>query len=264
MHVSASLNPWVKCLNPLPAPSLRLFCLPYAGGGTGIFRPWLHHLPRGVEICPIQLPGREDRWRESPFTRLDSLVQILAQNIQPFLDVPFACFGHSMGALIAFELARQLRSQQSPVPIHLFLSGRRPPHLPNPKELHTLPDQALIQELRQLEGTPQQVLDNPDFLQLLLPTLRADFAVCETYTFTNSPPLAMPISVFGGLEDPETPISCLQQWHRHTSLPSTLDLLPGNHFFIHTSRSLLLKIMTDKLNSHLVPSGEGFSGAKHC
>lgn len=248
MPTLSSFNAWVKCLNPLPSPTLRLFCLPYAGGGSAIFRPWLHQLPSSIEICPIQLPGREERLRERPLTQLAPLVQTLAQELYPYLDVPFAFFGHSMGALISFELTRQLRSQQAPLPVHLLISGRSAPHISDGKRLHMLSDQALLQELRTLKGTPQSVLDSSELMQLLLPTLRADFSICETYTYIDRPPLNCAISVFGGESDPEAPLKSLQDWSLHTCSPLSLHLLPGDHFFLHTSRPLLLEKIAHELS----------------
>ncbi|MBD2153038.1 thioesterase [Leptolyngbya sp. FACHB-16] len=250
MHAPTYLNPWVKCLNPTSTPALRLFCLPYAGGGSAIFRSWLHQLPSSIEICPIQLPGREERVREPAFEAIAPLVQTVSRHIRPYLDVPYAFFGHSMGALISFELAQKLRFHQAPPPLHLFVSGCRAPHIPNPRQLHTLADSLLLHELKCLKGTPQQILDNPELMQLLMPTLRADFAICETYTYIEQPPLDCPISVFGGTEDSEAPADDLKAWHRYTRLPLSLFWLPGNHFFLNTRRTLLLEIIAVQLKQH--------------
>lgn len=243
------LNAWVKCLNPSPSSALRLFCFPYAGGSSAIFRPWLNQLPASaqIEICSVQLPGREARWREPPITNLATLVQALSQALRPHLDLPFAFFGHSLGALVSFELARQLQAQRAPLPIHLFVSGCRAPQLLRSKGLHTLPDQALLAELQALKGTPQQVLENPELMQLLLPTLRADFSIFETYTYREQPTLACDISAFGGLKDSEAPAAALPDWRQHTNLSFSQHFLPGDHFFLHTHYALMLKIMIDQL-----------------
>ncbi|MBD1915174.1 MULTISPECIES: thioesterase [Cyanophyceae] len=243
------LNAWFKCLNPSSREALRLFCFPYAGGNSAIFRPWLNQLPASaqIELCPLHLPGREARLRELLVTDLAALVQTLSQALQPHLDQPFAFFGHSLGALISFELARQLQAQGAPLPLHLFVSGCRAPQLLRNKGLHTLPDQALLAELQALKGTPQQVLNNPELMQWLLPTLRADFSIFETYIYHEQRPLACDISVFGGLNDLEAPAASLPAWRQHTSLSFSQHVLPGDHFFLHTHYDLMLKIIADRL-----------------
>ena len=233
---------WIDYLKPNPRANVRLFCFPYAGGGASIFRTWANDVPTGVEVCPVQLPGRESRLIEQPFTRLSSLVQALAQAISPYLDVPFAFFGHSMGALISFELARELRRQNRPGPFHLFVSGHRAPELPpRRRPIHQLADAAFKAELDGLLGTPKEVLQNAELMDLFLPLLRADFAVCETYHYSPETPLNCSISAFGGLQDKEVSYQDLEKWQDQTYRSFTLRKLPGNHFFVHSARELLLQ-----------------------
>jgi medium-chain acyl-[acyl-carrier-protein] hydrolase len=244
---------WIKRFKPNPKASLRLFCFPYAGGGATLFRPWHHQLPPQVEVCAIQLPGREDRIKEPPFTQILPLVKVLASVLRPYNDIPFAFFGHSMGALISFELAHQLRVQQQPIPTHLFLSARRAPQIPDRNPfLHTLPEREFLQELRNLNGTPIGVLENPELLQLVLPLLRADFSVCGTYIYQDRSPLSCPISVFGGTDDLHETGNYLKAWNIHTNSTFSLTMIPGNHFFLQTNPSILLELLTQELLSNLV------------
>jgi medium-chain acyl-[acyl-carrier-protein] hydrolase len=243
-----TFNSWIRCPNPNPQASFRLFCFPYAGGGASIFRTWSDSLPPYIEICPIQLPGRENRLKEAPFTDISPLVQTLAQVLRPYLNIPFAFFGHSMGALISFELARQLRAQQEPGPVHLFISGRRAPQIRDRNPLiHTLPEPEFLEELRRLNGTPQVVLDNAELMQLFLPILRADFSICGTYTYLSEPPLDCSISAFGGIEDTGETSDLIESWSVQTRSCFSIQMLPGDHFFVYTSQQILLEMLAHEL-----------------
>jgi medium-chain acyl-[acyl-carrier-protein] hydrolase len=232
-----------------PRACLRLFCFPYAGGDASIFRTWEQHLPDQIQLCPVQLPGRKERIGERPARRIIDLVVEMTAELTPYFDLPFAFFGHSMGALISFELTRYLARQRTGhLPVHLFVSGHRAPHLPDPEPpIHALPEQEFINELRRLQGTPEEVLQNKELRELLIPLLRADFALCEQYHFEESLPLRCPISVFGGLKDEKTPYSLLIGWRKHTSEKVTFHLFAGNHFFLHSEQSYLLQTITDIL-----------------
>ena len=248
----ATYNCWVRCPNPNPQADFRLFCFPYAGGGASIFRKWSDSLPPYVEVCPIQLPGREDRLKEAPFTHISPLVQTLTQVLRPYLSIPFAFFGHSMGALISFELARQLRAQQEPDPVHLFISGRRAPQIRDRNPLiHTLPQPEFLEELRQLNGTPKVVLENSELMQLFSPILRADFSICGTYTYLEQSPLDCSISAFGGIEDTEETPDLIENWSTQTHSSFSLQMLPGDHFFVNTSQALLLEMLSGELHQLL-------------
>ncbi|MEM7769705.1 MAG: thioesterase II family protein [Cyanobacteria bacterium P01_A01_bin.37] len=244
----ASSNAWVTCPQPNPNASLRLFCFPYAGGSAFTFRSWAAQLPATIELYPIELPGRGLRIREKPLPRMLSLVQTIAPFLLPYLDKPFAFFGHSMGALVSFELARLLHKEYKCSPSHLFVSGRRAPQVPDPDPpIHTLPNSEFLQELRRLNGTPEAVLQNDELMQLLLPTLRADFAVLETYVYTPQPLLDYPITAFGGLQDPEVCCEVLEAWRDQTRAAFSLHMFPGDHFFLHTAQSLLLQSLNQTL-----------------
>lgn len=248
MKSSLIYNNWVTCPNRNPQAKLRLFCFHYAGGGASVFRTWSYSLPQSVEVCAIEFPGRGMRRRESPFTQLEPLVQHLASPLLPYLDKPFAFFGHSMGGLVSFELTRLLRREYGVSPVHLFVSGHRAPQVPDPNPpIHALPESEFLQELRRFNGTPEAVLENAELMQLFLPTLRADFAVVETYAYAPELPLDCPITAFGGLQDREVSCNELEAWREQTNASFVLEMFPGDHFFLHSVEPLLLQSLSQKL-----------------
>jgi medium-chain acyl-[acyl-carrier-protein] hydrolase len=241
-------NSWLFCPKPDSHARLRLFLLPYAGGGTVPFRRWVAALPPGVETWLVNLPGREKRFREKPFDRMGPLVAALIPALGPLLDRPFALFGHSMGAMIAYDLARELRRRGLPMPAHLLVSGRgAPEETSGIGTLYDLPEAELMDQLRKLGGTPREVLENKDLMSIFLPILRADFAVVDTYVWTPEPPLDCPITAFGGDADPAWPGQRMDRWRNHTTGAFHLHLLPGDHFFLHSSEALLLRQMSEAL-----------------
>ena len=242
-------TPWIIRTPTKVQPRLRLFCFPYAGGGASIYRTWCGKLPADIEICAIQLPGREGRFREAAFTQLEPLVQKLAQELQPSLSLPFAFFGYSLGALISFELTRYLRRYKMAGPNHLFLAAHRAPQLPPQNDaIHALPDGEFAQALHDLGGTPQAVLQNEEIMQMMSPMLRADFQVYETYGYKNDAPFTCPITAFGGTQDTTVSETELAAWHEQTSSTFKLHMLPGDHFFLHSKQDLLAQILTQKLH----------------
>jgi len=248
MAAEPKRDPWIAFRRNNSAARVRLFCLPYAGAGAAAFRPWLDFLPPDVDLCAIQLPGREDRLRDAPFTRVEPLVESLAGHLALEFDKPFALFGHSMGAIIAYELTRFLRRNGLPQPVHLVVSGRRAPHVPNDhKDVHRLPEPQFIEKLRELNGTPEEMFQHPELLAFVLPVLRADFSVCETYRYREEPALQCPISAYGGLADLEVARNDLEAWKQLTRNRFRLEMFPGDHFFLHTSRAGLLAAITADL-----------------
>lgn len=246
---------WVSYSIPRPRADLRLFCFPYAGGGTSIYRTWSEKLPPTVELCALQLPGRGPRIMERPFTRMTPLVSAVAQSLLPRLDKPFAFFGHSMGALVAFELTRYLRKHKHSLPLQLFISGARAPQLVKRSlPIHTLPKAEFIKKLRRLKGTSLELLEHAELMQLMLPALRADIKICETYVYKKELPLALPISVFGGVQDRQVKVTHLESWQCQTVSAFSLEMLPGNHFFLHASEPLLLPLISHALR-HVVKRG---------
>jgi medium-chain acyl-[acyl-carrier-protein] hydrolase len=241
-------TPWLASSGSNPGASLRVFCFPYAGGGASTFHSWSRTLPPSVEVCPVQLPGRERRVKEPPFTRLSDLVQAISQALAPHMDKPFVLYGHSMGGLLGFELARLLRKQGGPQPLHFFVSGCRGPQVIDRERItYNLPEAELLDELRTLSGTPEEVLENPELMQVLLPILRADFEVVETYEYAAEPPLSMPISAFGGLQDEKIERDHLEAWSEQTTAVCKVRMLPGNHFFLRTAQRDLLHVIEREL-----------------
>jgi medium-chain acyl-[acyl-carrier-protein] hydrolase len=242
-------SPWLIPGRPGVNLSLRLFCFPYAGGGAVIYRRWAESLPRSVEVLAVQPPGRGNRMREAPLLRVSAIVEALAAEVVPYLDRPFAFFGHSLGALVAFELARRLRRERGVEPARLFVSGRRAPHVSSDDGVtHDLPATEFIAELRRLKGTPPEVLEHEELMELMIPLLRADFEVCETYEFEPGPPLACPVTAFGGIEDRDVTREHIAAWREHTTGPFLMRMLPGDHFFIHSAEATLLQVVARELH----------------
>lgn len=253
MPIKPTSNSWITCPKPNPQADLRLFCFPYAGGSSLIFRTWADSLPKNIEVCPIEYPGRGTQIRSVPFTRLEPLVSEIASFLLPYLNKPFAFFGHSMGGLICFEVARLLRRNYGKNPVHLFISGRSAPQITHcDPPIHALSEPEFLEELRLFNGTPEAVLQNIELMQLLLPILRADFAVLETYTYTNELPLESPITTFGGLQDKEVSVEYLVAWGEQTTSSFELEMFPGDHFFIHSAQHLLLQSIAQKLKMYLL------------
>jgi surfactin synthase thioesterase subunit len=233
-----------------PQARFRLFCFPYAGSGASVFREWTGGLPPDIAVVGIQLPGREERLVEQPFTSVNEVVRKLADALKPHADLPFAFFGHSMGALIGFELARHLRRTGAMCPTHLFVSGHRAPSVPDTgAPVHRLPDAALIEELRVLNGTPKEILENTEIMRIVLPAIRADFQICETYRYEIQEPLSCPISVFGGLQDRKVRNGDLPAWRNETQGQFRLRMFPGDHYFIRSCRVPILRAVIEDLEN---------------
>lgn len=253
MTTPQQLTAWVRCPRPSDRAWARLFCLPFGGGGAAIFREWPRDLWPEIEVWHVQLPGREARHREPLLTRMDALVEPLAEAMLPALDRPYAIFGHSMGALVGFELARLLRRTGAPHPIQLFSSARRAPHVSDPRPpLHALPDDDLVAQLTQrYNGMPRAVLESPELLRMFVPVIRADLMLTETYVYTPEEPLVCPISAFGGLDDGAVTRDDLAAWGDQTRTSFTLRMLPGGHFFLQTLRPRLLSAIVADLKETL-------------
>lgn len=239
---------WIKRPGPNPQARLRLFCFPYAGGAASLFRRWPDHLARDIEVCSVQLPGRENRVEEGLFTRLPHLIPGLADALTPQMDRPFAFYGHSMGTLIAFELARELRRRRLVGPTRLFVSGRCAPHVPDPEPpLHKLPDAEFIEGLRRYNGTPEAVLNNKELMEFLVPLMRADFELCETYEYREEAPLECPISAYAGADEPCR--TMLEDWRKQTSSGFEARLFPGGHFFVNTEMACFVRTISKSLSA---------------
>jgi medium-chain acyl-[acyl-carrier-protein] hydrolase len=239
---------WLVPIAGSPEARLTLLCFPYAGGGASLFRAWPALLPAAVQVVGVQPPGRESRLLEPAFDALDPLLDALVAAVEPAVGGRFALFGHSLGALVAYELGRRMRRDLGVEPEWLFVAGFRAPHLaPRLPPLHELPAEQLVHELGMLGGTPAEVLGHPDLMRLVLPALRADLAVAETYRHEPQAVLRCPLSAFGGRRDDGVTPAELAAWRRCTSGPFSLRLLDGDHFFVHGCRRPLLASIAEDL-----------------
>jgi medium-chain acyl-[acyl-carrier-protein] hydrolase len=176
------------------------------------------------------------------------VLESLASAFIPYTDKPFAFFGHSLGALLCFEFAHKLRTYYGQEPCHIFVSGRRAPHLPDTDRItYNLPASEFIDELRRLNGTPKEVLENPELMSLMMPALRADFEICQTYSYSEKAPLRCQITALGGLQDEDVSTEALQAWRDYTNGPFRMRVFAGDHFFLQTSESLLLQVVSQEL-----------------
>jgi medium-chain acyl-[acyl-carrier-protein] hydrolase len=236
-------NLWYENLKPSDRSLLRIICFPYAGGSASIFRKWPALFPASVEICAVQLPGRGARLGEPCFSEMPSLAEAAIEGLLSLTDQPFAFFGHSMGALLAFECSRLLAQQHGLKPQFLLVSGSSAPQLRKHQgEIHSsLPEKEFLKYVKRLNGTPPEVLETPELLRLLMPVLRADFAACETYTYVPGPAIGCPIAAFGGIRDVDVSRDSMEAWKDHAP-PSafSLSLFPGDHFFIHQAELVLV------------------------
>jgi medium-chain acyl-[acyl-carrier-protein] hydrolase len=236
----ANNNRWFSLEKP--GATTRVFCFPFSGGTGATYRDWKAKAPAHLEVVPVNLPGREKRFSEQPFHDLDCLIDELLKVLTPHLDKPYAFYGHSMGALIIFELTRQIRVRGLPLPVYLFPAGYRSPEKPNPKrDIHNLADEAFVEELRGYDGTPESFFDHEALVQMMLPMLKADFAVHETYRCYQAAPLPVPIMAFFGRQDTIAKESEMAGWAAHTSAEFDLYGLPGEHFFLNACRPLLMR-----------------------
>ncbi len=246
---------WVKCHKTNPEARLRLICFPFAGGIT-VYNSWFDQLPldvrRVIELCSVLFPGHEGNGGGTLFSTLAPLLELLVPAIASCSGSPFAFFGHSMGALVGFELARQLRRHCIPGPIHMIVSGHRAPQLQDRHPaIHQLPDPEFRHQLSALGGTPDSVLQNAELMELLLPVLRADFTVCESYQYTAEEPLECSITAFGGNNDAKVSRSEITAWQAQTRKSFSVRMFPGGHFFVQTAEMLVLRILAEDLKQVL-------------
>jgi len=236
---------WFVRTNQSIIPKIRLFCLPYAGGNTSTYTSWSNHISMPIETIPIQYPGRSNRLLETPYSSMDSLVQALFDEIKLLLDIPYILLGHSLGSLVGFELLRKINQFGLNMPEHFIASGSRAPHLLSDKEsIFKLPTNEFINELRNLNGTPEVILQSEELMELCLPSLRADFEIAYTYKAEIEKKLDLPISILGGIKDDDISMKDLEAWQNHFVKTVDVKMFPGDHFFIESDKKLVLDHIT--------------------
>lgn len=250
---AAAEERWLKVFHPRRLAKLRLFCFPYAGGGAAVYRSWHAGLPELVELAAVQPPGRESRFREEPFRRIEPMADAATDALAGHLDRPFAFFGHSLGAILAFEVVRRLRRRGLPQPRHLFVSGRPAPRVESTDPpIHDLPREEFIEAVRRYSGTPEEVLQNRELMELIEPLLRADFSASETYRYEpDAEPLDLPLTALGGIEDAEVPPGHLAPWREETRGRFQERLLPGGHFFLNERQDEVVELVARELQRYL-------------
>lgn len=246
---SPDSSPWLALpRRAVVVPSVRLFCLPHAGGGASTYRHWQQYFPAEIEVCPIQLPGRESRCAEAPIDDMERLVEPLIHAIGNWLDRPYALFGHSNGALIAFALARQLAAIGN-APRLLVVSASRAPHLPSPRpKIHRLPVAEFIAAVTRFEGIPQAVLESQELLEIIVPALRADFAINETYQVEPDATVPCPLWAYAPDADLSITPAGLAAWKRHTTADRfRLEVVAGGHFYLREQSEKLAAAISEEL-----------------
>ena len=226
------MNWTVPALGARATGGLRLIFFPFAGGGASAFADWQNLFPATIETYAVQFPGRETRWGEAPFATLGELVVAIVDELMPAVQPPFAFVGHSMGGVVAYEVTRLLQRRGGKPPVHLFLAATTPPHVRRETGMHLLPDDEFLQRLHTFGGLPQALLNNQEFLDLLLPIIKNDFRLYEQHVVEPGEPVRMPITVFGGLQDSEDPVPLLEAWRDLTIASFASEAFPGGHFFL--------------------------------
>lgn len=246
--ITQKKNSWFVCPKPNATASLRLFCFPFSGGGIQAFQGWSEAFPE-LEVIIAQYPGRGVRLKEKPYTSLKQLVSDMIPDFQSIAQgKPFAIFGHSLGAYVGYELAHVLREDLGLLPIHLFVSGRNAPHCNgNMEPIHDLPEAEFIDAIKRYNGTPHEVLENKELMELFIPILRADFAMCETYEYTLRLPLMTPITVLNGDSDPFIEKEYLEKWTELTTENCSIEFFKGDHFYLNESQRELFSYMKQAL-----------------
>jgi medium-chain acyl-[acyl-carrier-protein] hydrolase len=247
-----TLSSWLPYCRHMSNASIRLFCFAYAGGSASVFSGWQELIGPEIQVCAVQAPGRGKRLAEKQFARVDDLAKAASGALLPFLSSHFAFFGHSLGAIVAYEVAQCLGVRGGPLPDRLFVSARRAPHIPTPHgQTWDLPDGQFKVRLVELNGTPPEAFENQELLDLMLPLIRADFRLDELYEpSATQKPLAFPISAYCGLQDDETPIDQMTAWRSTTTSDFDLKCFEAGHFFIDSHKRELISAVRHRLLGH--------------
>jgi surfactin synthase thioesterase subunit len=245
--VTDDQDDWLRRFHPAPASRVRLACLPHAGGSASFYHPFSAALSPEVEVLAVQYPGRQDRLAEEPIPEIGRLADAVCRALLPETDRPLALFGHSMGAVLAYETARRLARRAAVVPAVVFVSGRRAPHRHRDETVRLRDDDGLVAELIALGGSDLRVLNEPEIARMVLPAVRSDYTAVETYRHEPGPRLASPVVALRGDADPRTTPEEVQAWQDHTEGDFATHVFPGGHFFLNDQRDGVLDVITKTL-----------------
>jgi pyochelin biosynthesis protein PchC len=239
---------WIRRFHPGPDGVPRLVCFPHAGGSASFFYPVSQALGPGVEVLALQYPGRQERRKEEPLREIHALADVLTDVLRPWTDRPFAFFGHSMGAILAYEVALRL-GQEDTAPVVLFASGRRAPSTHRVETVHQRDDDGVVRELKKLAGTEAALLADEELLRMILPAIRADYTAIETYAPRPGQRLSCPVQVLIGDSDPAVTLAEAQQWEDHTTGPLELRSFTGGHFYLTGHQREINALIRDRLTT---------------
>lgn len=239
---------WIRRYHSPPSSDMRLICLPHAGGSASFYLPVSRALAPALDVLAVQYPGRQDRRREPCIDDVRGLAREVYTALGDVAGRPLALFGHSMGASVAFEVARMIEHQQGVRPVRLFVSGRRAPSVFREEFVHLRDDEGLLSEVRMLSGTDPGILGDDEMIRAALPALRSDYRAAETYLWAPGPPLSCPITVFAGDADPKATLDEARAWREHTTGSFDFRVFPGGHFFLTRYQSQLLEVISDQLS----------------
>ena len=252
MDRESNRDKWFFCKNPRPQAAVRLFCFPFGGGGASIFHNWSDAMGEHIEVRALQLPGRETRFREPRETDFNNLIKDIVTALNAYQDKPFAMFGYSLGSLLAFEVCRELRRQNMKTPLHLFIAALSAPQLPPPHPpISSLQDQEFVQKVEYYYQPQGEAWNNLELRNLLLPVLKDDIALYESYVYREEPPLMCPIDVFAGDRDRATPVESTQYWSHQTSNRMEHHVFDGGHFFIDNAVREIQSLVSNSLIQEL-------------
>lgn len=242
---------WVRCYRPRPYATRRLICFPHAAGGAGFYRQWADALPADVELWAVQYPGREDRFTETCVPDMDTLADLVADALEPVLDLPTAVFGHSMGAAVGYEVTHRLLARRPGSVNRLFVSARPSPshQRATRTEVHLRDDDGIVAELATLRGSGIAVLDQPELRELVLPMVRNDFRLIETYSPAVFAPLPIPILALAGADDPRMTVAQAADWAEATAAGFGLEVFPGGHFYLEPLRVQVIDTVIKHMNA---------------
>ncbi|MFF9351272.1 thioesterase II family protein [Streptomyces sp. NPDC014734] len=239
---------WIRRFHPAPESGVRLLCLPHAGGSAPFYFPMSRALSPAVDVLCLQYPGRQDRRQDPGIDNIPDYADAIVAELKPWLDVPTAFFGHSMGAVLAYEVALRLERDGLPGPIALFASGRRAPSRYREENVHRRDDDGIVKEMQLLSGTDSRILGDEEILRMVLPAIRSDYTAVETYRSEAGAAVSAPITVFTGDSDPRTSLEEAEAWRAHTTAEFDIRVFPGGHFFLANHADEIIEIISKSIS----------------